>query len=123
MTKRFSIAPLGYDRQEVQAAFDELVNNLTKIGVDRDKALSAVKDMEAAVLKANTERDEVLAQKQLITETLMNAQSKAAEIIEDATKEAVVRKQQLDKDIVDAEARLCKINSEITSIKKNIANM
>lgn len=57
-----------------------------------------------------------------VGEALVKAQEKAEEIIEDATKDAINRKNHLEEEIKEASMKLKKMNEEIKQLKESVEN-
>lgn len=125
--RKFGTSPFGFNKSDVNAYIEKLVREFDQRIKEKDDEISNLKmqirEMKARYDTAETDSAQINKDKELIANTLIQAQDKAAAIVEDARKQAEQEKIKLDTELENEREKIIDLKRDIKSIKEDVIEM
>ncbi|NMA67021.1 MAG: hypothetical protein GX957_12430 [Clostridiaceae bacterium] len=125
--KKFGSSPFGFNKSDVNAYIEKILREFDQRLKEKDDEISNLKmqirEMKTRYESATLESAELVKEKELIANALIQAQDKAAAIVEEAKVRAEQEKARLDQELENEREQIIDLKRDIKSIKDHVIEM
>jgi len=124
--KIFGTSLFGFKKKDVLAYLDNVTNDMSIKIKEKDNEIASLKEqistLNSDIIKLQQNGNLFEAERQNVANAIIRAEEKAAQIIEDAKKEAQASREEILNQINSDRLQLKELQQEISHIRRNAIN-